>query len=375
MKKKMLIVLIACALLFGGIFGFKWFVSTKITEFIDNMEPPTAVVTTAKIGQQEWFDALHSVGTVKAVNGIALTSQVAGVVTKTDFQSGEQAHQGDLLIQLDDKEDRAGLQALTAAAHLANQDFNRVTRLYKKGSVSKAKLDQARSQRDQAKAQMAAQQARVNYKNIKAPFDGQLGIRLVDLGQFVSPGTPLVMLQSISPIYVNFSLPEQDLSKIKDGLEVSVTLDSAPGISFKGTINAIDPGVDPDTRNVNVQAVFDNVDRLMRPGMFAAVDIALPGSRQLMVIPGTAVKFNPYGDSVFVVTHETNDEGEKTSKVVNRFVKLGQKRGDVVVVLKGLEVGDEVVTSGLLKLRNNAAVEVDNSITPPSDPTPHPDNS
>lgn len=314
MTKRMWIILIACGLVFGGIFGFKWFVSIKITEFLDNMQMPTPTVTTTEATQDSWVATLSAVGSVKAVNGIELASQVPGMVSLINFKSGDRVSKGDLLLRLDDEEDKAALKSLEAAVTLAKQNLERFERLYKQGSVSKSQIDQANSQYDQAVAQVAAQKARVQYKNITAPFDGELGIRQVDMGQYVSPGTPLVMLQSLSPIYVNFSLPEQDVPLIQKGLKVHATLDSQPGKVYEGEVFAMDPGVDATTRNFNVQAIFTNDDGDMHPGMFASVLINMADSTDVVVIPRTAIKYNPYGDAVFVVQRSTNDEGDEKSR-------------------------------------------------------------
>lgn len=375
MTKRMWVMLLACVLVFGGIFGFKWFVSTKISEFFDNMPVPVATITSATAKRASWAVTLSAVGTVKAVNGIAITSRASGNIAAMHFKSGQQVKQGDLLFSIEDKEDRASLKALQAAATLTQENYQRYRKLYKRGTVSKSGLDEMRSKRDQANAQVAAQQVRVSYKNITAPFTGQLGIRQVDIGEYVSPGSTLVTLQSLAPIYVNFSLPEQDLPLINQGLQVRVELDSQPGKQFDGAIYAVEPQVDAATRNFAIQAKFANADRLMRPGMFANVTIDMPKSEQVVVIPRTAIQYNPYGDAVFVIEHAKDKDGKPATSVISRFVELGRARGDMVAVLKGLKPGDEVATTGLLKLRNNLPVVIDNSVQPTASLNPHPDNS
>ncbi len=381
--KGMVIMLVACAVVFGGIFGFKWFVSIQIDKFIDQMQQKTPTITTTKVKQADWAQTIDAVGTVKAVNGIALTTRASGIVDSIHFDSGDTVSKGQLLLTLDNTEDRATLSALQAAAHLAEENFQRYQRLYKKGSISKSQLDQMRSKRNQARAQAKAQKARVGFKRIEAPFGGRLGIRQVDLGQYVAPGTTLVTLQSLSPIYVNFAVPAQKLPILEKGLEVEARIDSQPGEVFVGKINAVEPGVSASTRNVSVQAVFDNKKQQLRPGMFASISIKLPTSKHVMVIPRTAVSFHPYGNEVYVVTKaaetaadESSGEKSTTRYVVHsKFVQLGQARGDVVAVIKGLEPGDEVATSGLLNLRQNMPVKIDNSIQVPAKLHPHPDNS
>lgn len=371
----MWIVLIACVVVFGGIFGFKAFVNKMMNNFFDHMPEPPATISTTVATEDSWAQTLGAVGTVKAVNGIDITSRASGIVDSIRFHSGDRVKEGALLLTLDDQEDKATLASLDAAAKLAQQNLDRYQRLYQQGSVSDSQLDQAKSQRDQAVAQATAQRARVAYKNITAPFAGELGIRQVDLGQYVAPGAALVTLQSLSPIYVNFSLPEQDLPQVSKGLAVEAGLDSQPGVAFKGEINAVEPGVDAATRNFSIQAKFDNADMKMRPGMFASVTIQLSQAKQVVVVPRTAITYNPYGDSVYVVEKTKGEDGKEQTKVVSRFVKLGESRGDMVVVVEGLKAGEEVATSGLLKLRNNMPVVINNSIQPPAELNPQLNNS
>lgn len=375
MSKRMWIMLVACVVVFGGIFGFKAFVSKMMNNFFDHMPMPPATISTAIAQQDSWAQTLSAVGNVKAVNGIAIASQASGVVTSIHFQSGDKVKQGALLLTLDDKEDRATLASLQAAAKLAQDNLERFQTLAKQGNVSQSQLDQAKSQRDQAVAQASAQQVRVGYKNITAPFSGELGIRQVDLGQYVSPGTALVTLETLSPIYVNFSLPEQDMPLVATGLKVEASLDSQPDKVFAGTINAVEPGVDDTTRNFNIQAKFENADSAMRPGMFTNITIQLPQASNVVVVPRTAISYNPYGDSVYVVQRTKDKDGKEQTTVISRFVKLGDAQGDVVAVLEGLKPGDEVATTGLLKLHNNTSVVIDNSVQPPAEKNPHPANS
>lgn len=375
MSKRMVVVLLGCAVVFGGIFGFKKFVSVKMNEFFDHMPEPPATVSTGVATQESWTQTLEAVGTVKAVNGIALTSQTQGTVSAIHFQSGDKVKAGELLLTLDDHEDKASLASLNAAARLAQQNYERYQSLSKQGSISQSQLDQARSQRDQAVSQVSAQQARVHYKNITAPFAGELGIRQVDIGQYVSPGTALVTIQSLTPIYVNFSLPEQELPIVNQNLKVTVRVDSQPNRTFEGTVNAVEPGVDPATRNFNVQASFANEDLALRPGMFASISIELSDAAQVVVVPRTAIVYNPYGNAVYVVQKTKGEDGKESTSVMSRFVKLGEARGDLVVITEGLKAGEEVATSGLLKLRNKLPVIIDNSVQPSADLNPKVNNS
>ena len=348
-----------------------------------------AAVSTYEARPDSWALMLEAVGTVNAVNGVDVTSQVAGEVQKIEFESGDTVKKGDVLVTLESAADRAQLNALQATARLSRQEFDRYERLFKQGSISKSELDNRRAQRDQSMAQAQAQQEQLNYKTVRAPFDGRLGIRQVDLGQYLQPGTPVVSLTQLEPIFVDFSLPEQELSKVEQGLKVRVRLDAFPDQTFEGEISAIEPGVDAATRNVNIQARFENADRKLRPGMFAKVDIQLPQAEEVVVVPRTAISYAPYGNAVFVLQNaDTGNNGEQATgqsgdqsdgepqKIVKkRFVKLGRQRGDLVAVVDGLKPGEVVATSGLLKLRNDAKVTIENDVQPSADPTPTPGNS
>ncbi len=287
-------------------------------------------------------------------------------------------------MRLESRADQAQLKALQATAQLAAQEYDRYQRLFKQGSISQSELDSRRAQRDQSMAQADAQRQQLSYKTIRAPFDGVLGIRRVDIGQYLQPGTPVVSLAQLDPIFVNFALPEQTLSKIESGLTARASLDAYPDDTFEGTITAIEPGVNETTRNVTIQASFDNADQRMRPGMFANVTIQLPQSEPVVVIPRTAVAYAPYGNAVFVIQDAPAKEGEQAEQqsedgagkiVRKRFVKLGRQRGDLVVVESGLEPGEIVATSGLLKLRNDAPVAIENDVQPSAEATPEPANS
>lgn len=375
-SKRMVIMLIAVAVLFGLVFGFKAFKNHMITQFLNNMPHPAATISTYKAHKDQWALSLNAVGTVNAINGVDVTTQVGGEVDSIQFQSGDRVKKGDVLVTLEAGSAKAQLRALQASAKLAELQFNRYQRLYKQGNVSKSELDNYRAQRDQAVAQAQAQQEQVGYKTVRAPFDGVLGIRKVDLGEYLQPGTPVVSLDQLSPIYVNFSLPEQDLSQVHKGLKVHTTLDAYPNQTFDGTISAIEPGVDKTTRNFTAQATFANDDNKLRPGMFAQVDIQLPQSSDVVVVPRTAISYAPYGDTVYVVEDGPKGKDGKAQKIVKkRFVKLGMQRGDLIAVLKGVKPGETVATSGLLKLQNNAPVVINNSVKPSAEANPHPDNS
>lgn len=375
-SKRMVIMLIAVAILFGLVFGFKAFRNHMITQFLDNMPQPPAAISTYTARQDNWALSLEAVGTVNAVNGVDVTTQVGGEVQSIEFKSGDKVKKGEVLVVLESASSKAQLNALQATAHLTDQQFDRYQRLYKQGSISKSELDSRRAERDQAVAQAQAQREQINYKTVRAPFDGVLGIRKVDLGQYLQPGTPVVSLAQLNPIYVDFALPEQDLGKVKDGLKARVTLDAYPDQTFEGAITAIEPGVEQSTRNFTAQATFQNDDHKLRPGMFAHVAVQLPQSADVVVVPRTAISYAPYGNTIYVVEDGEKDKDGKTQKIVKkRFVKLGTQRGDLIAVTEGVKAGEVVATSGLLKLRNNAQVRIQNDVKPEADANPHPSNS
>jgi membrane fusion protein, multidrug efflux system len=374
MNKRMFWMLVLTALVFGGIFGFKWFGNKMMNQFFDNMPAPPATISSAVASSVEWTDRLEAVGTVVAVNGAQVTTEAAGVVDSIRFESGQEVKAGTVLLTLDTHTDIAELKALSAQAELARNELARFERLYGLESISKAELDRRQSEYDQAAARAAAQQARIAQKTIRAPFSGELGIRQVNLGQFVAPGNPIVSLQSLDPVYVNFSLPEQNLARLREGLQVRLSVDAYPGETFEGRISAIEPEVDTATRNVRVQATVPNPQRKLRPGMFSRLSIDFANSRTVILVPRTAISFAPFGNSVYVVT-ETG-EGEQKSRVVKRrFVKTGEIRGDLVEVTEGLKAGEEIASSGLLKLQNDTRVTINNSVQPSAEEAPTPPNS
>ena len=374
-NKPMLIMLFGCALLFGLIFGFKAIGSYFMNQFFDAMPMPPATITAAQAKPQSWPRTLNAVGNVRAVNGTSLTNETAGIVTEINFRSGDLVSAGTVLLRLDDDTDRAELESLRAAAALARQDLERTERLQRQGSVSESELDRARSQHDQARAQYRAQQARVEQKSLRAPFDGELGIRQVDLGQYLTPGTAIVNLQQLDPVFINFSLPEQRLAVVRTELDVQASVDAWPNERFTGRITALEPGINPATRNFQLQASFENTERKLRPGMFARVMIDLGERDEVLAIPQTAVSFNPYGNAVYVISERQTDDGETQSIVNRRFVRTGQRRGDMIAVLEGLEPGDRVATSGLLKLGNDRVVRITEEGEPGTELSPQPDNS
>ncbi|MGM0563095.1 MAG: efflux RND transporter periplasmic adaptor subunit [Pseudomonadota bacterium] len=379
MNKRMMIMLGGCVVLFGGIFGYKAFVGHMMTQYFNNMPQQAITVNAREAVKDNWALSLDAVGSVHAINGVEVTTQMAGSVDNIHFNSGDRVKRGETLVSLDSRTDRAQLQSMEAAARLAQQEYERNKKLYERGSISESNLERVVSERDQAVANAEAQRELVKQKTIRAPFAGELGLRQINLGQYLTPGSPIVTLQQLDPIYINFSLPEQNLNEIAQGLKARATMGAWPGEQFEGEITAMEPGVDSQTRNFNIQATFDNKDLKLRPGMFAQVSIQLPESEDVVVVPRTAIKFSPYGNSVFIISEKKveGEEGEEKTQLIvtNRFVKTGRERGDLVAVTEGLEPGERVATSGLLKLRNDAVVTIDEDNEPGADPTPQPENS
>jgi membrane fusion protein (multidrug efflux system) len=390
----MIIMLVTTGVVFGGIFGFKWFGNKMMNQFFDHMPIPPVAITATEAQDQTWPATIEAVGTVTAVNGIAVASEVAGTVESIRFQSGDRVAAGTVLVTLDAVMDQAQLRTLEAQRDLAETELTRGKELFGLEGLAKSQFDRLESAAAQATARVEEQRALVAKKTIRAPFAGMLGIRQISLGQYVSPGTPLVTLQSLDPIYVNFALPEQRLGVLAVGLAVTAGVDAFPNATFEGRITAIEPRVAESTRNFDVQATFRNAAAnpatRLQPGLFARVHIALPKSEHYVVVPQTAVSYNPYGNSVYVVqAAASGSPGEATSKpsdgaqtaadqsgptltVTRRLIKTGPARGDLVAVIEGLKPGERVATSGLLKLRNDAVVVINNAVKPGEDLHPSP---
>lgn len=379
----MVIMLLLSAVLFGGVFGMKWFGSKKMNEFLNAMPAPAVTVSSAIAEEMSWESRLESVGSLVAVNGADLTAEVDGVVTNIYFESGDTVKRGDLLLSMASASEQGELKRLQAQAELTDLNRKRSEQLYERKTISKSEYDTAVAETNVALAAVQAQKGRLEQKSVKAPFDGQLGIRRVNVGQYLGVGVAIATLQKLDPINVDFSMPERYLSILAPGLKVSVTVDAYGDKNYEGQVLAIEPKVNPQTRNVDVRARLSNPDGLLKPGLFATVVVSLPNSNEVTVIPRSAVNYTSYGDSVFVIQKNPDappppDEpnpmmGPYTDlEVIQRFVTLGDARGDYIVVSKGLAVGDELASSGLLKLRNKQPVIVDNSnaLAPELDPHP-----
>ncbi len=378
-------LLLGAVLLFAAVFGIKAMIAKGTNEFFDNMPQPAVAVTAYTAKGERWRESGEAVGTFVAVNGTDVTAEAGGVIREILFQPGQRVKAGTVLVRLNTANEEATLRALEASAKLAVQQRDRWRELGAQKLVSQAEVEERATQAATTLAQVEAQRAVIALKTVRAPFDGVLGIRKINLGQYVAPGDPLVNLQALDPILLDFTLPQQRLSQIAEGTVVRASLDDVPGKTFDGTIVAVEPQVDAQTRNFKVQARFVNGDLALRPGMFAKVAFDLGGDRSVVVIPQTAITFNPYGNAVFVIEEVKRGAEEKdpTGKpltgskllVRQRFVKTGATRGDLIAVTEGLKPGERVVTSGLLKLRNDAEVTVNNKIQPAADAKPAPGNS
>ncbi len=374
--KRMLIMLILTGIVFGAVFGMKWFGNQMMVQYLENMPVPTETISAAEVTTLRWENRLEAIGTLTPVNGADLTAEVAGTVTAVYFESGQMITKGERLISLDARDERGELQRLQAQAQLAELNRKRREQLVKLEAISKSDYDGAVAEANAAKAAVDAQAARLALKELRAPFSGRLGIRRVNIGQYVSPGAAIVTLQSLDPIDVDFSLPEQHISRIEPGFSVNVTVESVPDLPFKGEVLAIEPRIDTATRNFGIRARLANPDGHLRAGQFARIVLTLPGEREVLAIPRTAVEYSSFGTSVYVVqAREAADadanagaeeaaDDQPTLEVVQRFVRIGDARGDYVVVLEGLETGDRVATSGLMKLRNQQPVIINNDLAP-----------
>jgi len=379
-----ILMLVGVVVVFGGVFFVKGFFAKQTNNFFDNMPQPAVAVSTYDAKTERWSSSGEAVGTFVAVNGTDVTTEAGGVVRSIEFDAGQPVAAGAVLVRLNTANEDATLKALQASAQLARVQADRWQKLSRDQLVSKDDAQQKLTAAATAQAQVEAQRALVAQKTIRAPFSGVLGIRKVNLGQYVAPGAAVVSLQQLDPIYLDFSLPEQEIGKMVVGTRIRASVDALPGQVFEGEVTAIEPQVDANTRNFKVQATLPNPDRAVRPGGFAKVGFDLGGARDVVVIPQTAVSFNPYGNAVFVVSKVKRNPGEKDMQgkpltgdkfvVTQRFVKTGATRGDLIAVTDGLKPGEQVVTSGLLKLRNDAEVTINNAVQPSADAHPSVEN-
>ncbi|HEX6463966.1 MAG TPA: efflux RND transporter periplasmic adaptor subunit [Vicinamibacterales bacterium] len=375
MLKRMLVTLAATIAIVAAL-GFIKFkqIQTAIAQGAAFKMPPEAV-TTIVAASEAWPASLTAIGTVAPVHGVTVSADLPGIVERIAFESGQSVRQGDVLAVLDTRQEHAQLAAAEAQKELTRVNFDRMHGLLDEKVISRAEFDQATADQRQADAKAGEINAMIARKTIRAPFSGVLGIRHVNLGQYLAGGDPLVTLESLNPIYVNFGVPQQSAGQMRVGRGVRATTDGASGIDVSGRVTALDSVVDEKTRNVQVQATFANADGRLRPGMFVQTEVVLGASQSVIALPASAISYAPYGDSVFVVTTMKGDNGQSYTGVRQQFVTVAGTRGDQVAIVSGVKPGEEVVTSGVFKLRNGAAVLVNNKVKPANNPKPKPENS
>jgi membrane fusion protein, multidrug efflux system len=375
MAKRMILMLTAVAV-FLSVIGFVKFrqIQTAMAEGA-SFQPPPEAVTTIVAHQEQWHSDLSAIGTATAVRGVTVSADLPGIVEKIAFESGRPVQAGDLLVQLDTRQEQAQLAAAEAQRDLDRLNLERMQGLRAKGVVSQAEADGAAAEYKQAEARVGEIRATIDRKTVRAPFSGILGIRQANLGQYLKAGDPIVPVQALDPIFVDLAVPQQEVGRLGVGTAVRVSAEGDGPVEATGKVTAFDSVVDPSTRNVSVQATFANPGGRLRPGMFVEVHVASATSTPVVALPASAISYAPYGDSVFIVEDLSGPNGQSYRGVRQQFVKLGPARGDQVAVLSGVEGGAEVVTSGVFKLRNGAAVLINNDVQPTNDPTPDPEDS
>jgi membrane fusion protein (multidrug efflux system) len=371
--KPMVIMLLAVGLVLGAVFGFEAFKRKMIGQAMVKLRNPPQTVSTIVAQSQSWGNKIEAVGSARAVNGASLSFQVSGIVSAIHFKSGDEVKKGDLLIELGAADDIAHLQSLKATTALAQLNYDRDQQLIGKDAISQQTADTDLATLKSDQAQVSQQQALVDYKSLNAPFAGRLGIRQVDLGQYIAPGVPVVTLQQLNPIFVDFYLPQRSLDQVKVGPNVTATVDAYPGLTFKGEVMSVNPLVDTATRNVQVRAAVKKQDDKLRPGMFARVDIDVGPAQNYITLPKTAVAYNSYGDIVYLVVNRPAKDGHEPQQVAQQtFVNTGATRGDQIAILKGVKDGDTVVSAGQVKLHNGTPVTINNTVEPADNPNPAP---
>jgi membrane fusion protein, multidrug efflux system len=374
MKKRMILMLVAAGVFIATIAAVK---TRQIQAGIKqgaSFQPPPEAVTTVIARHEQWPATWNAIGSVAAVHGVTVAADLPGIVEKIEFESGQSVGAGAVLVRLDSRQEQAQLAAAEAARGLSDLNLKRAKDLVEQGIQAQADLDRLAAEQKQAVAKAGEIRATIERKTIRAPFAGVLGIRQVNLGQYLEGGAPIVPLQSIRPVYVNFSVPQQ-VAQLKVGFPIHVTAEGEPGAAADGRVTAVDSIINEQTRNVQVQATFVNANGKLRPGMFVKANIGLGTAESAVTVPTSAIKYAPYGDAVFIVEQVKGPKGDQYLGVRQQFVKIGPSRGDQVAVVSGLKDGEQVVTSGVFKLRNGAAVKVNNQIQPGNNPAPKPEDS
>lgn len=373
MVKRMFIMLVCAGVLFGGIFGFKAFMGYQMGKAMSARRPPPITVSTTKARMAAWQPRISAVGTVRALRGVDVTTEIDGLVRTLYFKSGDSVQAGQVLVQLNADADRALLQSLKAQAALAKTTYQRDKKQFLVKAVSQATLDAAQADLKSKQAQVDQQAALVDKKTIRAPFSGQVGISTINPGDYLKAGNKIVTLQSFDTVYVDFFLPQADIARVSLGQTVTVATDTYPGRRFEGKITAVNSKVDAQSRNLEIEATVPNPDHKLLPGMFASVAVQTGALAHYITLPQTTVTYNPYGETVYVVKPSGKGPKEKGALIAKQtFVTTGDVRGDQVAILKGIQVGDTIVTAGQLKLRSGSPVRIDNSIEPSNEAAPQP---
>jgi membrane fusion protein (multidrug efflux system) len=375
MIRKIAIALFIVLLVAAGLAGVKMLQVKKLGAMASSFAPPPESVSAVVVREEDWQGVLTAIGSVTADQGVSVTTEIPGTVREISFESGAVVAKSDLLVRLDTSSEEAQLRALEAQVEWSRVTLQRQQTLRDQNMVSQSDLDSADAAMKQNQANADAVRTTIAKKTIRAPFGGRLGIRQVNLGQYLDAGKPIVSLQSLAPIHADFSLPQQELARLTTGMKVRLHIDAYPGHNFEGALTAITPDLDQATRSIGLQATLDNHDQLLHPGMFAQVEVLLPEQKEVMIIPLTSVLSSPYGDSVYVIESKSEGNGKTETTVKQRFVRLGPARGDFLSVESGLKPGDRIVSSGLFKLRNGMAVVENNSIAPKSANAPRPADS
>ena len=375
MAKRMILMLTVVIALLASL-GFVKFrqIQTAVAQGA-SFQPPPEAVTTVVAQQETWPSTLGIIGTVAAIQGVTVSADLPGTVDRIHFDSGAWVREGDVLVELDTRQERAQLAAVEAQRDLARINFSRMQELVKEGVIARTEYDNAITQQKATEAQVGEIRATIARKTIRAPFSGILGIRQISRGQYLAAGQAIVPLQALNPIYVDFGVPQQETAQVKVGRKLRITSDDLPGLEFAGRVTALDSVVNEATRNIQVQATLPNPQGKLRPGMFVQVAVTLGASRQVVPLPASAINYAPYGDSVFVVTDLKDPKGRAYRGVRQQFVKVEGSRGDQVAVISGVNPGDQVVSSGVFKLRNGAAVQINNKVQPGNNPSPKPEDS
>jgi membrane fusion protein, multidrug efflux system len=376
MAKRMVLMLVVMLALVGGLGFIKYKqVEAAIAQGAAFQIPPTAV-TTVVAQKDTWPSTLGVIGTAAAIQGVTVSADLPGTIDKIHFESGQWIKEGQILVELDTRQERAQLASLEAQRDLAGINYGRAQQLVKEGVIAKQEYDNAAAQQKATEAQVGDIKAAIARKTIKAPFSGVLGIRQVSLGQYLAAGQAIVSLQTLSPIYVNFGVPQQETGRVIPGHVLRITNSDLPGMAFTGRITALDSVISEQTRNIQVQSIVTNKDNKLRPGMFVQVELPLGSPRQIIALPASAINYAPYGDSVYVVADMKDPKSGKAYRGVRQqVVKIEGSRGDQVAVTSGLNPGDEVVSSGVFKLRNGAPVVVNNTVKPSNSTSPKPEDS